>query len=170
MTPHTDFKTRLNLINAYIIGKLNFMLPIYSIADKSNMNKLHKIITTSARTAIGSYCFKKSVKYMLNKCKWLDIRSMIQYSNLSLIHKTLNNKSPKNIYEIFFRKIDRTRVSKNITLKYIPKTEKMNRFFVYKYTKIYNGLDDYVKIMKIKGFKNEIKAQLMYNPVNDSND
>ena len=46
----------------------------------------------------------------------------------------------------------------------------MNRFFVYKYTKIYNGLDDYVKIMKIKGFKNEIKAQLMYNPVNDSND
>ena len=128
MTPHTDFKTRLNLINAYIIGKLNYMLPIYSIADKSNISKLHKIIMTVARTAIGSYCFKKSVKYMLTKCKWLDINSMIQYSNLSLIHKTIINKKPKNIHKTVFQKIDRTRVSKEITLKYRPKTEKMEKF------------------------------------------
>ena len=46
----------------------------------------------------------------------------------------------------------------------------MGNFFVFKYIKIYNGLDKYVKKMKIKGFKNEIKAQLMYNPVNDSHD
>ena len=81
------------------------MLPIYSIADKSNISKLHKIITTAARTAIGSYCFKKSVKYMLTKCKWLDINSMIQYSNLSLIHKTIINKKPKNIHETFSKKL-----------------------------------------------------------------
>ena len=107
---------------------------------------------------------------MLTKCKWLDINSMIQYSNLSLIHKTIINEKPKNIHETFFQKIDRTRVSKEITLKYRPKIEKMGKFFVFKYIKIYIGLDEYVKKMKIKGFKNDIKAQLIYNPVNDSHD
>ena len=64
----------------------------------------------------------------------------------------------------------RTRVSKEITLKYRPKTEKIRKIFVFQYIKISNGLEEYVKKMKIKGFKNEIKAQLMYNPVNDSHD
>ena len=55
----TDFKSRLNFLNAYVIGKLIYMLPIYNSAPEYLKNKLHKIIMTAARTAIGDYCYKK---------------------------------------------------------------------------------------------------------------
>ena len=64
------------------------MLPIYSLTNTINKNKIHKIITTAARAAIGNFCFKKSIKYILNKCKWLDVNELIDYSALTLIHKT----------------------------------------------------------------------------------
>ena len=55
----TDFRTRLNFINSFVIGKLNYMLPIYNIAPNYLKNKLHKIVMKGARTAIGNYCYKK---------------------------------------------------------------------------------------------------------------
>ena len=67
ITPYTTFETRLNFFIAFVLGKLNYMLPIYSLAININYNKLHKIITTAARCAIGSYCFKKSIVYILKK-------------------------------------------------------------------------------------------------------
>ena len=64
ITPFTNFKTRLMLLNSFVIGKLNYMVPMYSMANCIEMGKLQKIINTSARVAIGSYCFKKSVNYI----------------------------------------------------------------------------------------------------------
>ena len=60
LTKYTTFSTCLKFLNAYVIGKLNYMVPMYSIADLVNLNKLHKIITTAGRAAIGSYCHKKA--------------------------------------------------------------------------------------------------------------
>ena len=64
ITPYNDFSTRARFLNAFVIGKLNYMTPIYSIGNQNNINKLHKIIMTAARAAIGSYCFKKSIRYI----------------------------------------------------------------------------------------------------------
>ena len=49
---------------------------------------------TVARAAIGSYCFKKSVGYILDKCKWYDIKDLILISSLNTIHKITINKYP----------------------------------------------------------------------------
>ena len=59
ITKYTDFKSRLHFINAYVIGKLNYMLPMYSNLNKYLFNRLHKIQMTAARAVIGNYCFKK---------------------------------------------------------------------------------------------------------------
>ena len=67
LTKYTTFKTRLQFLNAFVIGKINYMLPIYSLCTELNKNKLHKLLTTSARCAIGSYCFRKSLYYIFNK-------------------------------------------------------------------------------------------------------
>ena len=61
LTNVTDFKTRLQFTNSFIIGKLNYMLPIYSNLTYSNINKLHKLVMTAARSVIGSYCYKKKL-------------------------------------------------------------------------------------------------------------
>ena len=89
ITKFTNFPTRLKFLNGFVMGKINYMLPIYSNTCNTNINKLHKIITTAARAAIGNYCFKKSVGYLLSKCKWFDIGDLITYSSLNIIHKTI---------------------------------------------------------------------------------
>ena len=61
LTKFTNFRTRLNFLNGFVIGKINYMLPIYSLTNTINKNKIHKIITTAARAAIGNFCFKKSI-------------------------------------------------------------------------------------------------------------
>ena len=39
LTPYTNFSTRSKFLNAFVIGKLNYMVPIYSTATKENLNK-----------------------------------------------------------------------------------------------------------------------------------
>ena len=65
---YTNFSTRLQFINSYVIGKLNYMLPIYNAASSNNITKIHNILMKAARTAIGNYCFKKSITYILKQC------------------------------------------------------------------------------------------------------
>ena len=59
ITPYTNFTTRSRFLNAFVIGKLNYMTPIYSLSTQENLQKIHKIIMTAARAAIGNYCYKK---------------------------------------------------------------------------------------------------------------
>jgi len=59
ITHYTTFKTRIQFLNAFVIGKLTYMISIYSLSTKTQINKLQKLLNTAARAAIGSYCFKK---------------------------------------------------------------------------------------------------------------
>ena len=55
-------------MNAYVIGKLRYMLPLYTQANSDNINKIHKIIMRSARGAIGNYFCRFSITKILNIC------------------------------------------------------------------------------------------------------
>ena len=94
------------------MGKLNYMLPLYCSTNKFNIDKLHKIVMTAARTAIGSYCFKKSTTYILDKCGWLNINNMIIYSSLNIIPISMTQ---------MFRFQENTRSKSKISLRYTPK-------------------------------------------------
>ena len=59
----TSFKIRLNFVNAFVLGKLIYALPLYMGLNLNLQNRLHKVLMTAARAAIGSYCYKK--KYIL---------------------------------------------------------------------------------------------------------
>ena len=106
---------------------------------------------------------------MLSKCKWLTIDSMVSLRSLSIIHNTLKNKNCPSLYNMFRIK-DNNREVTNITTKYIPKTEKSKKFFIYKYIGIYNKLDTYITKKSNKEFKKEMKLIYLYNPVHDSYD
>ena len=69
ISKYTDFWSRLNFINSFVIGKMIYMLPLYNNLPLYLRNKLHKIQMKSARTAIANYCYKKSTSYILNRCK-----------------------------------------------------------------------------------------------------
>ena len=89
-------------------------------ANQNLISKLHKVVTTAARAVIGSYCYKKSVNYMLSKCQWLDINAMMQNASLNFLHKVLKFKEPKAIYNLF-KNVENRRSVVAITLNYRPK-------------------------------------------------
>ena len=60
ISKYTDVKTRLKFINAHMLSKLYYMLPLMSSANATQIQKVHKLIMFAARTVLGSYCFKTS--------------------------------------------------------------------------------------------------------------
>ena len=115
----TDEKTRLQLANSIVIGKLNHALPLLSNISLYGKAKLHKILMTTARTVIGHYGFKWSCTKILNNCNWPNIDDMIKLSSLKLLHYIITNRSPTNIFNKM--KIPKRNTSE-ITLKAIPQT------------------------------------------------
>ena len=128
LTPVTNFKNRLKFLNAYVIGKLIYACPLYMNASEHNLAKLHKVVMTAARAAIGNYCLKKSIIYILKKCNWLSAKNIIINSSLNLIHKIIINQSPPVIFNLF-KNIKTKRKVVDVTLKYCPKTKSVKNFF-----------------------------------------
>ena len=85
----------------------------------------------SARTIIGNYCFKKSIKYILDKVKLLDARQFIIFSVLKLIHKVISYGTPASIFHMF-KKQNRRVNDKIIRTIYKPKKSKMSNHIIYK--------------------------------------
>ena len=83
------------------MSKLNYMLPFYSSLTDDLIQKLHKVIMTSARMAIGDYCFKVQCNKILSKFNWLPIRYMINNAQCNYLHKILMNKNPTKIFDLF---------------------------------------------------------------------
>ena len=82
-------------MNGYVIGKLRYMLPLYTQVNNNNnnLNKIHKLIMRAARSAIGNYCSRFSMIKILNICKWPTARNMINLSAINAIHNIIINRS-----------------------------------------------------------------------------
>ena len=144
-----------------VIGKLRYMIPLYMGADNNNITKLHRVIMKAARTTIGNYCCKQSINQILDRCKWLPIDLMIKHAAITTLHNIITNKTPKSVTNLLSN-TDNTRLTKEITTKYIPRTEKYRRSFLYSGLKIYNSIPKKLKnsskmISKIKT-KNWLKT------------
>ena len=136
-------------------------------ATKLFIAKLHKVLTTSARAAIGHYCLYKSVSYMLDKCKWLPLDKMILNSSLNVLHNVFTNHEPKAILSLF--KLNRRSVAKIYT-QYIPKNRELKNFYIYKSIKTYNKLSNDIKGLNKSRFKTKIKSLFRNNQIPDTYD
>merc|ERR1712208_85360 len=87
LNKYTNFNTRLAFIKSLVIGKLIYAMPMYTQLNKAQMSEIHEVIMTSEHAAIGSFCFKKSIKYILDKCNMLGANEMISYSSIIFTHK-----------------------------------------------------------------------------------
>ena len=105
---------------------------------------------TAARTAIGNFCFKKSVSYILQKCNWLTAQQMINYASIKTIHSVIKTGVPRSIYKYF--KINK-RTCSEITPKVYPMKKFSRELYLYKALNIYNKLPTNIKILNPKQFK-----------------
>ena len=51
---HTDFETRRQFSNAYIIGRLLYMMPTYTNINQGQWDELHKILMHTAMNILNS--------------------------------------------------------------------------------------------------------------------
>ena len=164
----TNFNTRLNFLNAYVIGKMRYMLPVYMGTSNDNITKLHKVIMRAARTARGNYCCRQNITSILSSCKWMPIAKMITHSAIVTIHTILIKQTPQSLIQLF-NNIALTRTTKNLSLKYTPRTTKFQKFYLFSGLKIYNNLPPIMKLKSIPIFK-KLSKKWLINGVNDSND
>merc|ERR1711873_31590 len=110
---------------------------------------IKKIIMMSARTIIGNYCYKKSIGYILGKCKMFDISIMIAQSCLKLFHKMIHHQKPKSIFNLYLGR-NKRKTTKIIRTIYIPKSKKLCNHFIYKVPKMYNKIPNPIKDTNFK--------------------
>lgn len=96
ISKYLDFTTRKQFIYAIVIGELQHILPLYTNIMNSDIIKLHSKI-------IGSYCFKKSIRYILNKTNLFDTKDFISYCSIKFLFKIIKYKIPQSIYELFIK-------------------------------------------------------------------
>merc|ERR1712240_205865 len=166
LTNITSMKTRLVFIKSLVLGKLLYAIPLYRQVTLKQLNMIHKVIMTSARVSIGSYCFKKSTKYILDKCNILNVKQMIIFSTLIFINKLIQYKLPQSILELY-------NVTNNYTKykpKYKPKSKKFKNHVINRGIEIFNNIPDNFKNLPLKRYKRKLREYVMTNNLWDPGD
>ena len=125
---------------------------MYMNTTHYNLTKLHKILMTSARTAIGDYCCRSSITAILTKCNWISIDHMVLHSSLTILHSIFQNKKPRSIINLF-KMNENSRSVKEIYPKYVPKSALYLNFYSVKGLKLYNKIPQNIKIKNKISFK-----------------
>ena len=89
-------KSRLLLANSLLIGKINYLLPIYGGAPKKYLDQIQRIMNNSVRFITGASRREKSEKLM-SSVNWLNIREMSILHTLVLTWKTLHLGAPQHL-------------------------------------------------------------------------
>merc|ERR1712240_403560 len=166
LTNITSMKTRLVFIKSLVLGKLLYAIPLYTQVTLKQLNMIHKVIMTSARVSIGSYCFKKSTKYILDKCNILNVKQMIIFSTLIFINKLIQYRVPQSILELY-------NVTNNYTKykpKCKPKSKKFKNHVINRGIQIFNNIPNNFKNLPLKRSKRKLREYVMTNNLWDPGD
>ena len=132
------------------------MLPTYTNLNKNQKDRLHKVLLRAARMTLNSYCFKKSLDFILGSCKWVDIDEMIKFSSLKFINNMLVSQRPGTLYSKI--KINK-RSCANISFHSFPKASGFKSTLLYRGIHYYNQLPSELKYLPGKQFKSKIKTE-----------
>ena len=131
-------------------------MPTYTNLNKNMRDRLHKVLMRAARMTIDSYCYKKSIGYILGCCKWLDIDEMIKLHSLKFINSLVTTNKPGMLCsKIKFNR----RMCANLSFHSFPKTSKWKDTLLYRVVSYYNQLPSDLKYLPSKLFKCKMKSE-----------
>ena len=158
----TNFETRLKFLSSYVLGKINYLLPLLLSAPKTIVHQMHLLQVKAAKCAWNQNTFKISNKTILDRCGWPSITAYMQYHSLTYVHRILYTTKPSTILSLF--KIP-NRLAKNIGIKEKLDSKYTKNFFLYKAIGIYNSLKTELKALPPKKFKKELRKVIGYNGI-----
>ena len=131
-------------------------MPTYTNLNNNQKDRFHKLLMRTARMTLNSYCFKKSIDYILGSCNWVDINEMIKLSSLKFINNMLVTSKPGTLYSKI--KINK-RSCADISFYTFPKLGGFKSTLLYKGISYYNKLPSDLKYLPRKQFKAKLKSE-----------
>ena len=146
--------TRKLFFNYYIKPHLNYCSSLWGQTTQENLNKINKIQKQAARLILGKGYLTPSSE-MFKELGWLTFSENIQYQQALLVYKSLNNKAPHYMREMFQFVKDTGRAnlrSASDNKLYLPRAHhKSIRNFG---PRVWNNLDKEIRSSKsVKAFK-----------------
>ena len=92
-------KSIAQFIQAYVIGKLNYMVSAYLSSPAYQLSKIDKVIVRAAWMSVGAFKARRmSNKQVIAECGFRTIQAYMQISGLNFFHKMVRNKKPEILY------------------------------------------------------------------------
>ena len=100
-------KSKLILANSLLIGKINYLLPVYGGAPAKYLKKIQCVMNNAVRFITGARKRDKTATLM-NSVNWLNIGEMMTFHTLTFTWKTLHLNTPRHIAENIYWETDNT--------------------------------------------------------------
>ena len=128
--------------NGLIMSTLAYIIPVYGCCSEYLLNTL-QVQQNIACRHITKLPLMTPTKTLLTQCGWLSVRQMVQYFTIIQLHKILNEKKPRYIYEKVapVRPMRNTRNTDYLTLELKTcKTSTATKSFIHRSISQWNNL------------------------------
>ena len=142
------------------MGKLNYTIPLLINCTNGQLNRLNTVINKACKVIMGNPCLKWTSERLNNRCGIKNIWHIIMERGLNMIHKIILKYTPVQIYEELKVNSRSRSVDTQIYTKYLPKTKKVENFYLYRIISIYNKLGFEYRKLDINDFKFRLKYEM----------
>ena len=163
-----SFKIRLMVANGIFCSKLIFQMTLWGGTEEYLLDALQIVQNKAARfvTRRGIYT---PVRDLLRQCGWLNVRQLVFYHSVILLHKTLLTSSPKYIFNKLSSEFPyNTRLAQSESVRMGPdfksKLDLTEKSFMNRATDSYNNIPTSLRqVKKMEDFKKKLKIWVLAN-------
>lgn len=167
MYPHrTYLSTRIKTIlcETIVLSQFSYCSSVYNFClDSLHKNKIQKVQNSCLRFIFGIKKYDH-VSHKLREVQWLNMQNRFTLQASTLFHSIILNEKPGYLYDKIITRSNIHNVNvrnKNALAAPSHKTSQFERSFTYNIYKIYNGLDNSLKSLKVSAFKKHMRELLL---------
>ena len=161
-----NFKTRKMIADGILMSKLIYLIELWGGCSKYLLEALQKAQNRAAKT-VTKLDWNTPVAELLNQCGWLSVHQLVVYHSVVLVHKVIQNKSPKYLHSMFDTEYQyKTKQAHNALIRQTRDLglEITQDSFRWRAAKSYNELPLSIRnVASLEAFKKEAKAWIKMN-------
>lgn len=167
MYPHRTYlstKMKTILCETLVLSQFSYCSSVYSFClDSVYKHKIQKVQNSCLRFIFGIKKYDH-VSHKLRELNWLNMQNRFILQSSTLFHSIIFNEKPSYLCDkiIFRSNVHSVNIrNKNALAAPSHKTAQFERSFTYNIYKIYNGIEESLKILRISTFKRHMRELLL---------
>ena len=155
-----------------LISRITYGLQCFAGIPEDQLSRLRVLYNDITRAVLGCrrshYRTGKTLQSMRNDLHMLSFDSLVEFYDITLLGSIIRLKEPSELYKylVFSDRDARESNRGNCKVNFIPKSEKMRRFFLFRATRNFNKLPRELKCSVLNpSFKDRVRSHLLYKEV-----